>query len=90
MYHHGEANHCGRLDMVIYHIEELGNMCLKLVESMPKRVQMLIKSRGGHKIPICDIIEQLCTAFWKKKNNLICHFSILSQLIRTVLELHLK
>lgn len=31
-----------------YHNEELGNMCLKLVEFMPKRAQMLIKNRGVH------------------------------------------
>lgn len=28
--------------------DELTEMCSKLVESMPKRVQMCLKARGGH------------------------------------------
>lgn len=33
---------------VWYHDEELAEMCSNLVESMPNRVQMLVKARGGH------------------------------------------
>ncbi|KAG1653637.1 Transposable element Tc1 transposase [Nymphon striatum] len=31
-----------------YHDEELAKMCSNLVESMPNRVQMLVKAKGGH------------------------------------------
>ena len=31
-----------------YHDEELKKMCCNLVHSMPKRVSMIIKSKGGH------------------------------------------
>ena len=33
---------------VWYHDEELAEMCSNLVESMPKRVKMLVKAKGGH------------------------------------------
>ena len=31
-----------------FHDEELGNMCQKLVDSMPKQVSEVIKTKGGH------------------------------------------
>jgi len=31
-----------------YHDEELKNFCSKLVDSMPTRVAMIIKAKGGH------------------------------------------
>ncbi|KAG1693198.1 Rho GTPase-activating protein 26 [Nymphon striatum] len=33
-----------------YHDEELAKMCSNLVESMPNRVQMLVKAKGGHEV----------------------------------------
>ncbi|KAG1674190.1 Transposable element Tc1 transposase [Nymphon striatum] len=37
-----------------YHDEELAKMCSNLVESMPNRVQMLVKAKGG-----CDTVSYL-------------------------------